>query len=59
MIDTEGYGLEEIGQVAVLVWVTVAVMKHHNQKQDGKERVYLAYTSTSQFIIKEWTGGKS
>ena len=35
----------------VLVRVTVAVMKHHEQKQLGKGRVYLAYASTSLFII--------
>ena len=28
------------------------MIKHHDQKQLGKERVYLAYTSTSLFIIK-------
>ena len=33
--------------------LTIAVMKHHNQKQVGEERAYLAYTSTSQFITKE------
>ena len=27
-------------------------MKHHDQKQIGEEKVYLAYTSTSLFIIK-------
>ena len=33
--------------------VTVAMMRHHDQKQAGEESVYLTYTSTSQFI----TGG--
>ena len=31
----------------VLVRVTVAVMKHHDQKQVGEKRVYLTYISTS------------
>lgn len=38
--------------LCVLVTVTIAVLKHHDQKQVGKERVYLIYTSTPQFIIK-------
>ena len=28
------------------------MIKHHDQTQVGEERVYLAYTSTSMFIIK-------
>jgi hypothetical protein len=32
--------------------VTAAVMKLLDQKKAGEERVYLAYTSTSQFLIK-------
>ena len=28
------------------------MMKHHDQKQHGEERVYLAYASTSLFIIE-------
>jgi hypothetical protein len=36
----------------VLVRVTLSVMKLHDQKQAGEERVYLAYISTSLFIIK-------
>ena len=31
-------------------------MKHDDPKQAGKERVYLAYTSTSLFIIEENQG---
>ena len=27
-------------------------MKHHDQKQVGEERVYLAYASTLEFITK-------
>ena len=27
--------------------VTIAVMKHHDQKQAGEERVFLVYTSTA------------
>ena len=38
---------------AALVRITIAVMKHHNQRQLGEERVYLAYTSISLFILKE------
>jgi hypothetical protein len=36
----------------VLVRVTIAVMKHHDQKQLGEERVNSAHSSTSLFIIK-------
>ena len=32
--------------------VSVAVIKHHGQKQGGEERVYLTYTSKLLFIIK-------
>ncbi|EGV95223.1 hypothetical protein I79_009681 [Cricetulus griseus] len=28
------------------------MMKHHDQKQHGEERIYLTYVSTPQFIIK-------
>lgn len=38
--------------VVVLVRVSIAMMKHHDQKQIGEEMVYLAYTSTPQFITK-------
>jgi hypothetical protein len=31
-------------------------MKHHDQSQFGEQRVYLAYTSTLLFIIKENQG---
>jgi hypothetical protein len=27
-------------------------MKHHNQSNLGEERVYVVYTSTSEFIIE-------
>jgi hypothetical protein len=30
----------------ILAWVTVAMMKHHDEKQVEKDRVYLTYTST-------------
>lgn len=33
--------------------VTIIVMKHYDQKHIGDERVYLAYTSKSPFIIEE------
>ena len=33
--------------------VTLAMMKHHDQKQAGEERVYSAYTFLSPFIIEE------
>jgi hypothetical protein len=36
----------------IVVRVTIAVMKHHEQKQVGEERVCSAYTFTSQFISK-------
>jgi hypothetical protein len=32
---------------AILVRVSIAVMKHHSQKQLGEGRVHLAYTSIS------------
>lgn len=35
-----------------LTYVTIAVMKHHDQKQSGEERVYLTYTPTLLSIIK-------
>lgn len=31
----------------------MGVMKHHDQRQLGEERVFLSYTSTSLFTIKE------
>lgn len=37
---------ETLSLIPVLNWVTIAVMKHHAQKQVGKERVDLAYAST-------------
>lgn len=40
-------------KVAVLVWVTTAMMKHHDQSNLERTGVYLAYNiSISQFIIK-------
>ena len=36
----------------VLLGVSDAVMEHHDQKQLGKERVYLAYPSTSLFVTE-------
>jgi hypothetical protein len=32
--------------------LTIAVMKHHNQKQLEEQRVYLAYTSTSYLSLQ-------
>lgn len=32
--------------------VTIAVMKRHDQKQVGEERLYLAYTSASSSVIE-------
>jgi hypothetical protein len=34
--------------LTILVRVIVAMMKNHDQKEIGEERVYLAYTSTSR-----------
>jgi hypothetical protein len=34
-------------------------MKHHDQKQGGEERIYVAYIATSQFIIKRNQGKNS
>jgi hypothetical protein len=36
----------------VLIRVASAMIKHHDQKQLGEERVYLAYTSTALFIME-------
>ena len=33
------------------------MIKYDEQKQLGRERVYLSWTSTSQFIIKEVMAG--
>jgi hypothetical protein len=41
-----------VENIFVLVRGAFAVMKHHDQKQLGEGRVYLAYTSIPQFIIK-------
>jgi hypothetical protein len=43
---------------AVLVWVSITVTKHQDKKMPiGKETVYLAYTSISLFLIKEFRTG--
>ena len=39
-------------KMIVLLVVTTAVMKHHDQKQLREERIYLAYSSTSLFITE-------
>ena len=36
----------------LLVRDSMAVIKHHDKKQLGEERIYLAYPSTSLFIIR-------
>ena len=36
----------------VLVRVSIAAMKHYDLKVIGKERIYVAHTSTSLFIIE-------
>ena len=36
---------------SALVRLTIAVTKHHDQKQVEKKRIYLAYLFQSQFII--------
>jgi hypothetical protein len=33
-----------------LIGVTIAMIKYHDQKQVGEERVYLAYTSIAEGI---------
>lgn len=33
-------------KMRILIWITIAEMKRHNQRQAGKERAYLAYTFT-------------
>ena len=41
------------------LWVTIAEIKHHSQMQLEEERIYLAYTSISLFIIKGGQGRDS
>jgi uncharacterized protein Veg len=36
----------------MVITVTIAPIEHHDQKQVEEERVYLAYTYTSLFIIE-------
>jgi hypothetical protein len=42
---------------SLLVWATIAMMKHHDEMQVGEERVYLAYTFTSIFLEEEINSG--
>lgn len=42
----------EGGTSIELVWVTIAMKKHHKHKQIEEERTYLAYTSTTIVIIE-------
>lgn len=35
------------GQGSILVRFDIAAVKHYDLKQDGEERAYLVYTSTS------------
>lgn len=39
--------------MSTIVRVTIAVMKHHYSKEVEEKRVYSAYTSIWQFIIKK------
>jgi len=43
----------------VFVSVTIAVVKHNDQKQVGEERVYFAYDFTPLFITEGSRGRKS
>ena len=40
------------------VRVPTAAIRHHNQRKIGEERVYLAYTSISLFIIEGEKSGQ-
>jgi hypothetical protein len=42
--------------MCLILEVTLAVMKHHNQKLIGKEMVHLDYISISLFITKKIVG---
>ena len=42
----------EGGRDSVLVRVSIAAAKHHDQKQVGEERVYWVHAFTSLFITK-------
>ena len=37
---------------SIVVRVTIAVMKHHDQKQPGEQALYFTHTSTSLFITE-------
>jgi hypothetical protein len=39
-------------KIAVLLWVSVAVTKHHDQKSSWREKVCLPYTFPSLFITE-------
>jgi hypothetical protein len=41
---------------SVPVRIIIAIMKQHDQKQAGEERVSLAYTPTVLFILEENEG---
>jgi hypothetical protein len=41
-----------LGEKALGVRVSTALMKHYNQKQVGEERVYSAYTSILLLITR-------
>jgi hypothetical protein len=43
---------ENSSSISVFVRMIVAMRKHHDQKQDGEERIYFAYISTSLFITE-------
>jgi hypothetical protein len=45
--------------ITILLRVSIAAMKHHDQKQAGKKRVYFAYTSMLLFIFEESQDKKS
>jgi hypothetical protein len=39
-------------EYTIIVRVTVAVIRQHDQKQPGRKKAYWLYTSTSLFIIE-------
>jgi hypothetical protein len=45
--------------ISVLVWVTIAAMKRHDQKQVGKKRVCLAYISGVHSSLWETKAGRT
>lgn len=42
--------LVKVNEITVLVKASIAVMKHHDQKQLGEERAYFTYSSLAKAV---------